>query len=143
MMDIPFWETTLGIPFGMFIVNAVIRWFLKLHQSKTADIVLLFLTFDFVVILNQDDFIKFIPNHTLKQQPKIFLGIFLFLIMFNVVFWIGSLLLFEDKLVGKSSHRSYVIIKFLSEHPKIRSLCSLIVSVVSMGSSLAVFKFGA
>jgi hypothetical protein len=83
MDNLSFWIATILIPLLVVGANAVGRVLARKQQSAAADIVLTLIVFDFVVIIQANDFKRFAAAGASDHLP----GIFSVFVVMNVVCW--------------------------------------------------------
>ena len=84
-MGITFWIAALGIPAALLIGNSIVRALLDMSQSAGADTGLMFVAFDLAVLIQADDFHKYIP---FGQFAKNMMAIYGFTLVICVFSWI-------------------------------------------------------
>lgn len=94
-MSLTFWATSLIIPILLIVANATIRWGFKLEPSSFADVLLMFVVFDALVIAEHKHIAQFIQNDILKAD---LIGIYLILLISNMILWVPAVFHVEKKL---------------------------------------------
>jgi len=65
---VSFWVAALGLPLLAVVGNAFGRWLFRLPQSAPADVVLAFVIFDALVVLQGHEFAEFVGHDILKNE---------------------------------------------------------------------------
>ncbi len=90
-----FWGTALFVPLLVIVGNAFVRWLFKLEPSSFADVILMFVVFDVLIITEHSNVAPYIRNATLKDALEFIYSI---LLIFNMFIWIIAAFRVEKKL---------------------------------------------
>jgi hypothetical protein len=131
---ISFWATALLIPMIVIVGNASIRWLAKLEPSSFADVILAFVVFDALVIIDHKHFEHYLRNDLLRAD---IIAIYVILLIINVFLWIGAAFVLEKKLSAAYDRRAKRY-KILPWH---QLMNSLMVQVFVIFANLASFAY--
>jgi hypothetical protein len=92
-----FWGTALIVPLLVIMGNAVIRWLFRLEPSHFADVILMFVVFDVLVISEHENVARYVQNATLKDGIII---IYATLLITNMFLWIVASFHIEQRLAA-------------------------------------------
>ncbi len=130
-----FWIAAFGIPLIAVIGNSLLRFFNKMPQSATADLVLFLVVFNAVAIIQHKDFQPHVLDKGIRPH---FVAIYVALLIVNLFFWIVAVFVLEKGLLEKYDHGR----KRYSDNPFLYIFASYMVATLSMCSSMAVFLYG-
>jgi hypothetical protein len=134
MGSITFWLATLGLPIAAVIVNSVARLLAKLPQSAPADMVLAFVVFDAIVIIQGDDFRHHVPFEEIRINLTAIYVMYIFVGMF---LWAVSVFQIERKIVQFYQRRP----NRRSEFPFGAFFFSLFIPVMLIFASVSPFVY--
>jgi hypothetical protein len=100
---ITFWITVLLIPMLVVVGNVFIRWALKLEPGSLADVILAFLVFDALVIIDHQHFEQYIRNDELRAA---LVAIYVLLLFINFGLWFLAVGRIEKMLNADYDRRS-------------------------------------
>ena len=129
MTDIGFWTAVLGVPVTALAVNVLVRRFFKLPQSALADLMLVIVVFDALVIIQHDDFVKFVRIIPLKNS---IIATYVPLLIIDMAAWFLFVSKLETNMVKiegvntVSANVSWLLWQFVS------GLLALVVVISSM-----------
>ena|SRR2546427_6542981 len=92
-----FWGTALIVPLLVIVGNAVVRWLFRLEPSSFADVILMFVVFDVLVMTEHEHIGRFVQNATLKDGIII---IYAMLLIINMFLWIIATFHVEQRLAA-------------------------------------------
>lgn len=90
---ISFWLVALGVPLIVVVANSLIRLMKGLAQSAPADLVLALTVFNFAVVVQSQDFQKFIRVEAIKSD---LVAVYCALIIFSLFCWFFSVFYVEE-----------------------------------------------
>jgi hypothetical protein len=96
-LNLTFWIPNLGIPILALIANVVVRWARGLPQSAVPDLILCFVVFDALVVIQHDDFQKFIRIDSLASAVE---GLYVALLIGTLVIWFIMVTEIEHRIVA-------------------------------------------
>lgn len=103
MGTIDFWIAALGVPIVVLCGNGFLRAAVfGMPQTSAADLILTLIVFDGAVILQTEEFSRFVTDHTLKEALR---GIYLVILIINMVLWYYSVAVLEKALNVKFNKR--------------------------------------
>ena len=133
MTDLSFWIAALGIPLVVLFANVVVRKLEGLPQSALPDLILCFVVFDAVVVIQRDEFERFIPFEQMRDGVS---GIYEMLVLVNIVIWFFALRKLEPQLLKVYESR---LVTFV-QNTKLVLASGLIATVVAF-MSIAPFVY--
>lgn len=112
MNAISFWLVALGAPLTVVAANVFARLLGGIPQSAPSDTTLALVIFDFVVIVQSQDFKEYVLNNELKSGIVAIYGL---LIIVGLVIWAISVFVVEKSLVDYEHRKS--INQFVNKNP--------------------------
>ena len=131
---VSFWAVALVVPLLALLGNALLRWLCKLEQSSAADLILMFAVFDALVIIEHEEFRRYLSNEVLRRD---IIAIYVMLLFVNFFLWIISAFYVEKKLSSAFDNRS----KKYKKVPFLPLFGSYVISLFVFCSNLICFAY--
>jgi hypothetical protein len=134
MDSISFWLAALGLPIVAVVANSVTRWLADLPQSAPADMVLAFIVFDAIVVIEGDEFRNHVPIEEFRVNLT---AIYVMYIFVGLISWAVSVFYIEKKVVKYYRWTS----RTLSAFPFLAFFFSLFIPVMLIFASVTPFIY--
>lgn|SRR5262249_19709976 len=118
----------------VIVGNAAIRWLAKLEPSSFADVVLAFVVFDALVIIDHQHFEHYLRNELLRAD---IIAIYVMLLIINVFLWMAAVFYVEERLSAAYDRRA----KRYRALPWVQLMNSWMVQVFVIFANLASFAY--
>jgi hypothetical protein len=134
MSDLGFWIPVLGIPLLAVFANVVLRVFKGLPQSALSDIILCFVVFDALVVIQHTEFQEFIRVPMIKEA---IIPFYEFIFFLNVFLWFLAVTELERRIVSyyESSEKTLYLYGVCWQ------IVSIVLAIMVVFESIAPFAY--